>query len=354
MKLIFTVMLSFSMLFGTGQTFGSNNMSNTEVEALTPQEGAMLAYMWEMEKYLRDTYLTGSGCSDSPDVSTAATTQQENMDTLKELLIYFGLEVPLPTETVGSFSKSFLETLARGEFTWSGWDWACVNPPASIYFNAMLYEDFAIWNLLQAIEETNNKRLFNAYNFLLADACEHLQLFASLHPAGWEGMFLSESLVSEILAGEFPPPFSTEFILNPGINDAWYEPATDGQGFFISVFPNKGTVFVGWFTFDMDFPDQNAIAGLGDTCQRWLTAHGPYDGDQANLVVYNSSGGLFDSEQAVPQVEPVGSITLQFENCESGTVIYDLASYGLMGEIPIQRVASDNIAACEAQAYLSR
>jgi glucose/arabinose dehydrogenase len=32
-------------------------------------------------------------------------------------------------------------------------------------------------------------------------------------------------------------PVPEEFRINPGLNDAWYDPATSGQGFFITVFP---------------------------------------------------------------------------------------------------------------------
>lgn len=30
------------------------------------------------------------------------------------------------------------------------------------------------------------------------------------------------------------------FVINAGLNDAWFNPETDGQGFFISVFPGLG------------------------------------------------------------------------------------------------------------------
>jgi len=43
-----------------------------------------------------------------------------------------------------------------------------------------------------------------------------------------------------------------------------------------------------------------------------------------------------------------GSITLSFDSCNSGTVAYEITSIGLTGTVPIQRVANDNIALCEA------
>ena len=106
---------------------------------------------------------------------------------------------------------------------------------------------------------------------------------------------------------------------------------------------------MGWFTYDMALPGQFAIAEVGDPCQRWLTAQGTYNGSRADLVVYNSSGGLFDNASPSPGLEPIGSINLQFENCRSGTVRYNLPEAGLSGVIPIQRLSPDNIAACEAR-----
>ena len=348
MKRIYSILASFGLLFGTGQTLGSTDVSYTEGEALTPQEEVTLRFMWEMEKYLRDIYITGTQCSDNQEIANLALIEQEHMDILKELLSFYGLEVPLPSEEVGLFNQSFLDSTS---LVWMGLGYVCLNPDATINFNAFVYEEMTIWNLLQAMDQTDKKPLLDAYGILLAESCAHLRLNNSLHPYNFDTpQFLSQELFDEIMAGTFPAVFT----ISEGLNDAWYEPATDGQGFFITVYPEKGTVFLGWFTFDMDFPSQDVVAGLGDACQRWLTAQGPYDGKQADLVVYNSSGGLFDSVLAVPQLEPIGSITLQFENCESGTVSYDLPSYGLTGEVPIQRVASDNIAACQIQSYLNR
>jgi hypothetical protein len=227
----------------------------------------------------------------------------------------------------------------------------------SSYVSATAYlEEFNIREIRRALAETDEELLITAYTELLGVANTHLLYLASIlhdNPFDYVAQLLDQADV-DLALYEAMAMTGEDFELNTGFNDAWYEPATDGQGFFITVYPEKGTVFVGWFTFDMDFPGQDVVAGLGDACQRWLTAQGPYDGNEANLVVYNSSGGLFDSVLAVPELEPIGSIALQFENCESGTVSYDLPSYGLIGEIPIQRVASDNIAACQKQSYLNR
>ena len=149
-----------------------------------------------------------------------------------------------------------------------------------------------------------------------------------------------------IVVGDPPPPFQ----INPGLNDAWYDPVTDGQGFFITVFPDLGLVTLAWFTYDTALPPEDATANLGDPGQRWLTATGQYADDQATLNIKTTSGGLFDTPAEVAEVTrvPDGTIYLTFESCNSGTVEYFIPSIAQNGIVPIQRVAGDNIALCEA------
>jgi len=59
------------------------------------------------------------------------------------------------------------------------------------------------------------------------------------------------------------------------LNDAWYNPETDGQGFFITVFPDLGFLSLAWFTYDTELPAEDAEANLGDAGHRWITALGP-------------------------------------------------------------------------------
>lgn len=141
------------------------------------------------------------------------------------------------------------------------------------------------------------------------------------------------------------------FQMNAGLNDAWFNPETDGQGFFITVFPDLGFVSMAWFTYDTELPEEGAEANLGDPGHRWLTAVGPINGNQAVLNIDLTSGGLFDTPTEVDHTDPPGSdgtITLTFENCSSGTVDYDIKTINRQGSVPIQRVANDNIALCEA------
>jgi hypothetical protein len=140
------------------------------------------------------------------------------------------------------------------------------------------------------------------------------------------------------------------FKINPGLNDAWYNQSTNGQGFLITVFPDVKLMFLAWFTFDTERPPENVSAHLGEPGHRWLTAQGPYDGDTANLVIYLTEGGVFDAPQppASLDLDGYGSMTLEFADCENGLVSYEITSLGLSGEIPIERVAPDNVSLCES------
>ena len=137
------------------------------------------------------------------------------------------------------------------------------------------------------------------------------------------------------------------FEINPGLNDAWYNPETDGQGFFITVFPDLGAVSLAWFTYDTELPSEDAVSNLGDAGNRWLIALGSIDGNKSVMDVSVTSGGLFDTPTDVTEVND-GHITLTFDSCNSATVKYDITSIGQSGTVPIRRVANDNIVLCEA------
>lgn len=138
--------------------------------------------------------------------------------------------------------------------------------------------------------------------------------------------------------------------INPGLSDAWYDPHTTGQGFFIIVWDEIKTIFLSWFTFDTERPPEDVTAILGEPGHRWLTALGSYSGDTATLDVFRTNGGLFDSEEppAVTDPAPVGTITITWTGCNAGILSYNLPSLALTGDIPIERIVLSNVAACEA------
>jgi plastocyanin len=139
------------------------------------------------------------------------------------------------------------------------------------------------------------------------------------------------------------------FRINSAISDNWFEPATNGQGFFIIVWEESKYIFLSWFTYETERPPEDAMAILGEPGHRWLTAQGPYDGDTAVLDVNLSAGGVFDSEEPkVDDAVKVGEMVITWTGCNSGVVSYALTRPEVSGEIPIQRIVLDNVPACEA------
>jgi plastocyanin len=143
---------------------------------------------------------------------------------------------------------------------------------------------------------------------------------------------------------------ASDFQINPGLSDAWFEPATGGQGFFIIVWEDIQTIFLSWFTYDTERPPQDVAAILGEPGHRWLTAQGGYAGDTATLDVFLTAGGVFDAAQppAVTDEDPIGTITIVWTGCNAGMLSYELPGLGLSGDIPIERIVLDNVALCEA------
>jgi len=138
-----------------------------------------------------------------------------------------------------------------------------------------------------------------------------------------------------------------DFLINPGLNDAWFNRDTDGQGFLIVVYPQIEQIFLAWFTYDTVRPDDSVTAMLGEPGHRWMTAQGPYAGNKAVLDIVVSEGGIFDAGTPAPTRRMDGTIILEFSDCSAGTITYDIPSVDRQGAVPIERIATDNVALCE-------
>ncbi|MFC1796141.1 formylglycine-generating enzyme family protein [Pseudomonadota bacterium] len=139
------------------------------------------------------------------------------------------------------------------------------------------------------------------------------------------------------------------FQITNGLNDAWFNLATNGQGLLITVFGDIKTMFLAWFTYDTERPPEDVTAFLGEPGHRWLTAQGLYEGDTANLTIYMTEGGVFDSPTPVTEtdLDGDGTMTIQFADCNAGLVTYHIESLDISGSFPIERLALDNVPLCE-------
>lgn len=188
----------------------------------------------------------------------------------------------------------------------------------------------------------------NGNNWIM-EALADTNHFISTFGLGEDGsVYLAGHTSGIFLLSDGPVDPEPEFTINAGLNDTWYNRATPGQGFFITVFPGTGRVFLAWFSYETERPPANVQAILGEPGHRWLTALGPYAGNTAVLDIELTQGGVFDMSQPAPTRSSDGTIILEFQDCNTGTVSYDITSVDRQGEIPIERIALDNVPACEA------
>ncbi|RFF28847.1 MULTISPECIES: family 16 glycosylhydrolase [unclassified Wenzhouxiangella] len=111
-----------------------------------------------------------------------------------------------------------------------------------------------------------------------------------------------------------------------------------GQGLTFDHMPFADLLFVAWFTYiDAAATDSSeGIDRIGAVDNRWLTASLDVDGDIASGPLYASTGGHFDAPaQPGQESVEVGSMTIEFSDCDRGVVQYTIDDPELAGEFPI-------------------
>ena len=127
--------------------------------------------------------------------------------------------------------------------------------------------------------------------------------------------------------------------INAGMDGAWFDPNTSGQGYFIDAHPDPeggNFIFVSWFTYG------NATA----SGQRWLTAQGGFEGSSAEIDVFETTGGSFDDPEPADTTK-VGTMSLDFTDCSNAQLTYSLPADPAEGDIAITRVIPGSQALCE-------
>ncbi len=124
-----------------------------------------------------------------------------------------------------------------------------------------------------------------------------------------------------------------------GLTGSWGRSNTPGtrQGFLFNVYPDNiaaghGTVFAGWYTFDV-------VGGSGG--QRWYALQGDVynNNGSATLGIYTGTDGNLNAAPK-PVSSQVGTATLSFSNCTTGTLVYAFND-GRSGTIPLSRVTQN-------------
>lgn len=151
----------------------------------------------------------------------------------------------------------------------------------------------------------------------------------------------------DLFAGAVEPA-QPIFHINTGHSGAWSDPSSSGQGFFFDVL-EAGVLSGAWFT----FPHVDPSIGPG---QRWFTVVGSIDGQRAEVPVFLTLGGRFDTPGAVSNTV-VGTLSVEFDSCTTGSARYALkrnavtgagaADQGdtLFGRVELSRVTPDTFCA---------
>ena len=135
-----------------------------------------------------------------------------------------------------------------------------------------------------------------------------------------------------------------EFDIEQGISGVWYDPAHDGEGWFVELLDEK-TALVYWFTY-------TPPAVGGDQAQAWIGGLGEING--SSIVVptassWISTGPPFGPDFNPDQVElrPWGNFTLSFSGCNSGVMYYqsDDMDYG-HGSLDLARLTTIETLSC--------
>ncbi len=126
-------------------------------------------------------------------------------------------------------------------------------------------------------------------------------------------------------------PRATVDLNQHGLTGSWFNPATNGQGVEVEIFPNAasgtGSIFVSWFTYD--------VSAGGADHQRWYTAQGQVVTGQptASLTIFQNTGGNFNAPPLSTALQ-VGTATLSFDTCTSGQFSYNLFDFYFFGPVP--------------------
>ena len=131
----------------------------------------------------------------------------------------------------------------------------------------------------------------------------------------------------------------------------------NAEGLFFDYLATESALFMAWFAYDSEIKMAPTASDgdVGSPDNRWLTAR--FDTDTgSNLLtgtIFASSGGEFNSPRTAYQVtEEVGSISIDFVDCDRALVSYDLQTPAISGNfeiIPVEKQVNPDGFSCDAE-----
>ncbi len=139
----------------------------------------------------------------------------------------------------------------------------------------------------------------------------------------YNGPDVDAMLISSILP-ELNPRLDSRF------NGSWYNPATDRQGFSMEVLDEYGMVVSYWYTY--------TDTGSGE--QRWFLLQGEVVDGVGEVVIYETSGGVFLQSDPV-ELTVWGSGRYTPVDCHHMTLEFDSGLEPVSGTVPLTRLTGN-------------
>lgn len=172
---------------------------------------------------------------------------------------------------------------------------------------------------------TTSRRVGSAR--LRFESCDRAQFSYHFDPDendGLSGLVTLSRLVPADTCNDAPAAMPLAAI-GEGIDGAWYEPASSGQGLVFDAITEADTLFATWFTYDPE--------GAADDVhkQHWFTLQGPLGtGEPSTLAIIRTIGGSL-SERATANSQQVGVATLVRLGCDRLQLNYQFADSDIAG-----------------------
>ena len=199
---------------------------------LEPAEADRILYLLEFTRFKQEVLAGENALWDATAFNRLANDHQNHVEMLEELASRYELEDT--GKYAGNFDILLLNEALRPQWTnWGSWLF-----DRHDYCKAGAFlEEMNIRDLRNAIRETQEQILIDTYTAILADGYVHLLVL--LHqmyddPYDYDPRLLSREEVDSALL-EASALLSLTFEINAGLNDAWFDPARNGQWQTISL-----------------------------------------------------------------------------------------------------------------------
>jgi len=167
--------------------------------ALTAEDAEEVLWVREEEKLARDVYLTLYEQWGLTTFRNIADSEQKHMDAVnEELIIPYGLEDPVTTDTVGVFTNPELQAIYNQLIEKGS---ASIEDAVEI---GMMIEDMDIFDLQEAMDKTDNEDIIRVFSSLENGSENHMRAFyrqVEKYDISYTPEYITEEEMNAILSG---------------------------------------------------------------------------------------------------------------------------------------------------------